>query len=342
MKWIFKGIKLSKEGIKAHFKRAFSTDESRFIVITGLQVMVVPLISTLFVGMIFWFFLHLDYVFFEAQSLPRIDELKGVFLDYLVSQVLFYIPFMALFFVSLFFIGTYLATLLIRPFEVIGDYCEKKMLGTQQPEYRPDMFSELKLLMRFTEFFFSYVENVEKNKKIELATIPPYYTRIRGPIFETAFFVNFCLFMGMVGFGVSYFIFSIASDFQEGLIALSFKSINVSGQGNVIRHFLSQQGELLEVALWVSMGMLAGAYFLLALYLYAGISQAAFAVFSTMRSFMRGNLDSRVHLIGHGHLRKHTRALNKYLDYLKRNYSDDFYSKNSYPNDKDQKSAGNF
>jgi len=339
---ITKNISKGSQGISLHFKRAFSTDESKFMLLTGLQVMIAPLIAAFFVGLIFWFFLNLDYTFFETQGLPRVGELRGAFIDYLLDQVLFYVPFISLFFVSLFFIGTYLATLLIRPFEVIGEYCDKKLEGGLQVDYRPDMFSELKLLMRFSEFFFSYTEGVEKNKKLSGTTVPPYYTRIRGPIFETAFFINFCLFMGIVGIGISYFIFGIASDMQEGLIILSIKSLSMTGQGAVVRQFLAQQGEMLEIALWASMILLGGSYFLLSLYLYAGVSHAAFAVFSTMRAFMRGNYDSRVHLIGHGHLRKHTRSINKYLDYLQRNYSDDFSSKNSYAKEKEHKSAGNF
>jgi hypothetical protein len=42
-----------------------------------------------------------------------------------------------------------------------------------------------------------------------------------------------------------------------------------------------------------------------------------------MRSFMKGNHSSRVHLVGYTHLREYTRKLNKYLDYIQNNFSKD-------------------
>jgi hypothetical protein len=60
-------------------------------------------------------------------------------------------------------------------------------------------------------------------------------------------------------------------------------------------------------------------YFLLASHLYHGVAAPAFAVFATMRAFLKGSYNQRVHLIGFPALRLQTRKLNKYLDWVDRN-----------------------
>jgi hypothetical protein len=56
------------------------------------------------------------------------------------------------------------------------------------------------------------------------------------------------------------------------------------------------------------------------MHLYGKVSGAAFGIFSTMRSFMKGDHFSRVHLVGYAHIRDNTRKLNKYLDFAQNNF----------------------
>ena len=64
--------------------------------------------------------------------------------------------------------------------------------------------------------------------------------------------------------------------------------------------------------------LVAVSYSGLTIHLYQKVSGAAFGFFSTMRSFAKGNYNTRVHLIGYTHIRQHGRALNKYLDFIQK------------------------
>ena len=62
-------------------------------------------------------------------------------------------------------------------------------------------------------------------------------------------------------------------------------------------------------------------YLGLSFHLYAKVSAPAFAIFATMRSFLKGNTKARVHLIGNYYARPETKKLNQYLDYIEKNVS---------------------
>ena len=70
----------------------------------------------------------------------------------------------------------------------------------------------------------------------------------------------------------------------------------------------------------LSIVLVAFSYLALGFHLYDKVSGAAFGIFSTMRSFMKGNYFSRVHLVGYAYIRDYTRKLNKYLDHIQNNF----------------------
>jgi hypothetical protein len=59
----------------------------------------------------------------------------------------------------------------------------------------------------------------------------------------------------------------------------------------------------------------------MAFHLYSKVSGAAFGFFATMRGYMKGNYFARVHLLEYNHVRPYGRMLNKYLDYMQKNFS---------------------
>jgi hypothetical protein len=78
---------------------------------------------------------------------------------------------------------------------------------------------------------------------------------------------------------------------------------------------------ILDDIIGLTIALISFSYILLGLHLYSKVSGAAFGIFSTMRSFMKGNYSSRVHLVGFAHIREYTRKLNKYLDYIQNNFT---------------------
>ena len=110
----------------------------------------------------------------------------------------------------------------------------------------------------------------------------------------------------------------LAVDIQSQIVKLSISTIN---QSESVSYFLKEEGQLLSYVLWTSICLQMFFYTLLSFNMYSCVSGPAFGIFSTMRSFIKGNHSARVHLIGYGFLRDHCRTMNKYLDHVQRKFN---------------------
>ncbi len=304
------------QSLKKTLSQVYNDDESRFRLLTTIKICLIPLITILIMFGLLLVILRLDLLFFEAHGLSNIDSLAETFYDYILQNVLQTLPFMGLFFVILIFIGVYIANLFLRPFRLISDYCEKAIKdGTAS--YDPDFFTDLKLLTRFSEYFFNYMENGVKEGSIRKTTVPTKYTKIHSPVFEKDFFIQFSFLIVLTSIVVGVSLNLAAVEIHEGLISLAHEILKPT---SVVKHFLEEQARLLQDVLLFVTSLHVILYLALAIHLYAKISAPAFGIFATMRSFIKGNYSSRVHLIGNYFLRPHCRVINKYLDYLQKNY----------------------
>jgi len=298
------------------FKNIFKSDESKFRLVTSLKITSLPIITSFFMGFTIWLFANMDLIFFQANGYLQVKELREAYFDFLFGELSIVLLYFGIFSIILFFVGNYIAGLLIRPFKILGEYCEKCTNG-EVASYNPDLFSDLKLLTRFSEFFFQRIDiSISENRWIS-CEIPETFTKIHKPIFEKVFFFHFCLFLSILCLISSLCIYILTVEIHSSIIELA---INTLEQNSSINYFLQQQTELFNAVFTISVGILIFLYVVLVFNLYNKVSGAAFGVFSTMRAFIKGNKSARVHLIGYSYVRPFCRALNKYLDQIERKF----------------------
>lgn len=290
-------------------------EDLRFLFATGFKFAAIFLLISLFVYYLIWVVLVMNSIFFESKGLGLSMQVRDAFLDHIFrsmgDRVMVYVAFV----ISLFFGGMYFGKILLRPFEVIGQYSLDKA-EDKASEYNPDLFSDYKLLTRFSEFFFRYIDESMKRKQLYQATIPPSFSKIRQPPFERVFFFHFLLLILIFTITTISAMIFITSEFREQIMELSIKILSI--EDGSVPYFLKNQEVVFESVIGISMVLIITSYLALAFHLYGKVSGAIFAFFSTMRSFMRGNTAARVHLIGFAQIRPHGRSFNKYLDKVAR------------------------
>lgn len=305
------------------FKKLFKEEDGRFIVLCGLKFSGVFAFAMASVCYVIWVMISMNSIFFESQGYLGSIELREAFFDHSLMILFENLPLIFTFLVGLFFSGMYVGKSLIRPFEIIGNFCEAQSQGKKEVNYNPDIFSDYRLLTRFSEFFFSYIENSRRNKKFAENVVPNYYSKIHKPMFEKVFFFHFmtisiaislasCLFCGFITLGI-----------QDQIIEMSLKTISKNGE--MVAYFLKNQNGILESTLWFFGSAIMFSYAILSFHLYSKVDGAIFAFFSTMRSFIKGNRNARVHLIGYGHIRPYGRKFNKYLEFVLNEFSNEKY-----------------
>lgn len=299
-------------GVWAKFVKPLKDEEVQFRLTTTFKISVIPLITMAVLGFYLANILKMNLIFFEANGFSQLAELREAYYDYIMATLLDTVPFVAGIFIAIIFLGLYLANMILRPFHIIGNYCEKKSNG-ENIEYDPEFFTDLKLLMGFSEIFFNIMSASQKNKKFLPVEVPAKFAKIHAPVFEQAFFIQFTFFLIVTSIGLASAIYVLTADVYEHMIQLSIESLK---HNKVVLYFLKQQSDLIQEVVFFVMGAHFVAYFILASHLYNKVATPAFGIFATMRSFMKGNHTSRVHLIGFNYVRPQGRKINKYLDQL--------------------------
>lgn len=300
----FKPPKLSK---------LFAGEDSKFLVSTALKVAGIYLVSMILVAYLLWLVLSMNNVFFEANGYPELQELREAFFDYILSNLFENLIYIFSFYIILFFAGLYTGKILLRPFDVIGKYCDEAM-DNKTTSYNPDLFSDFKLLTRFSDFFFQYILEARNKKSLEPNTIPPNFSKIHQPVFDKVFFFHFFLFIGIMAIITASFVSILTYEMYDQMINLAIKTIPKSNES--VAYFLKNQEYVFDSIRQFSVVIITIGYISLSFHLYSKVSGAVFAFFATMRAFMKGNHSARVHLLEYKHLRPQGRSMNKLLDHI--------------------------
>jgi hypothetical protein len=303
---------------KFKLNKLFQEEDSRFLLMCGFKFSGIYLLISFLMYYLLWIVLSLNNIYFESRGFLASTGMKTAFFDNALQVVYNFAPQIMLFYIILFFMGIYIGRILLRPFEMIGRYAQDKLDGGHV-EFIPDTFSDYKLMTRFAEFFFRYLDESLSNKKLLPNTIPTTYSKIHSPVFERVFFFHFFLFIGIVSIIACSSMFYIGSEIHTELVDLALRSL--SNDTGKIGYFFNEQKFIFDSISYVSFGVILVGYFMLSLHLYSKVSGAIFGFFTTMRSFMKGNTKARIHLLGYTHVRPHSRLFNKYLDFVERECS---------------------
>ena len=151
---------------------------------------------------------------------------------------------------------------------MISEYCEKAIKDSSA-SYDPDFFTDLKLLTRFSEYFFNYMENGLREGAIKKTIVPAKYTKIHAPVFEKDFFIQFSFLVVLTSIVVGVSLNLAAVEIHDGLISLAHEVLKPSA---MVKHFLEQQARLMQEILLFVTGLHVILYIFLAIHLYAKIS----------------------------------------------------------------------
>lgn len=299
-----------------NYRLLFKQEDSRFILMTGLKITSISLVTF---GVSFYFLLQilkLNFIFFEARGYPKLDMLEQAWYEFVIGESLENLVYIFFFHIFLFFIGVYVGHVILRPFRTLGEYCEKAI---ERPNtvYRVDDFSTYRLLTHFSAFFFEYLRESRKRGVVLSNSIPPQYQRIHKPVFDKVFVFHFFFLLLIVSMSSTVFMIEMIGSIYSNMIELAITNLKNDPS---VGEFFTKQKFIYEHIVGLGIGLSSILYIFLGFHLYSSVSGAAFGIFATMRSFMKGNYFSRVHLIGYSYIREHTRHLNKYLDYIQNNF----------------------
>lgn len=297
-------------------KKAFQSEESRFMLGTALKFCAVSVSVMALTGYILYTRTRLNFFFFEAHGYSGIEEMRDAYYSYILINFVDELPLIFGMFVALFFAGLYLGHMILRPFKVIGHYSAQVINDPQAP-WEVEQFADHRLLTRFAEVFFDWLREARRAGGVAPRPVPPHFMGVHKPVTDLNFLFHFGFIILIMVILSVVTIMNFAGDIQENTIQLAIRMLKVDPK--IISQFFISQSSVLD-ELWVMTALIVCTlYGALGLHLYHQVSGAAFGIFATMRSFMKGNYHTRVHLVGFYYLRDSTRSFNKYLDWVEKN-----------------------
>lgn len=301
------------------FKDFKKDDQAQFRLRMGLIFAIVPFLSIIAGFVLNWFLLKSAVIYittFRKDLDYIIDEL---ILDYLQVGLVEVWPWVFFSFIVLLIAGIILAQLMLRPFDEIADYCSNFLCAENKEEsFDNDFKSELRLLSSFSDWFFTTTATLRKSGSLTKIEVPSKYKKIHRPVFESMFFLNksiyvaiACVLMGMIIVIINFALFDAIITVVNHILTDS----------KIFKDYIVNMSLLQNDILYISIILNIISYSLFLRYLYNKVATPAFGIFATMRSFISGRYASRVHLIGYKYVRNQTRIINRYLDYMEKEYS---------------------
>ena len=276
----------------------------------GLMLVCVPIFAWAILALYFYILMELNFSFLSASFPGAVEALRTKFDDFWGEKFFFYLSVFGSQLLLNLFLGLHISARLVRPFRRMASFCTGA-LTSKSVGYEPDFFSDFKFLTSFTDYFFSHLQKCRQTGVWTNQTIPPHYAKVRGPVFERSYFLSIFVLMSILtGIAIIYLYF-LTVDLQSDLVSLSITVANQHGSSEIF--IIKDQTHILNTVLYFATGILLFIYAILTVYFYQLASDAAFAFFATFRAFIKGQTHSRVHLLGHGHLRSYGREVNAYL-----------------------------
>ncbi len=310
-------MRLQVQKLANKVRNLYNDDELMFKVGMGVKFVGVSFLCTVSVLLFIYLYIKIDLIFFVANGYPGALEFQEAFFDFIYSSLYEEFLVCLAYGVFIFCLGYYLSAIMIRPFRAIGQYCEDKM-NDKKNYYEPDFFSDLKLLTSFSVYFFSKIDQAAIIGKMNTIKeeIPQHFTGIHKPNFERNFFFNYFLIVAIFGLLSSVGIIVLNLEIRDQIFELAYKFFPKNSQ---VTFFLEEQFKIARIGVNFFVILHLMIYLILGVHMYSKVAIPAFAVFATMRSFLKGNYHNRVHLIGFYYLRSDCRKINKYLDYIQKN-----------------------
>lgn len=299
---------------KPTFAKYLNNDELMFKLSIGMKFTLLSGLFALIVTCFTYIILKIDLLFFEVHGYVMDSVYQDTFYEFVFSNIVDLLPWIFVFFIILFISGFYIGTIMMRPFKLIGKHCDER-LNDQNRFYEPDYLSDLKLLTSFSSFFFARVDEAKVKGKLEIVNIPTDFTNIHKPILEKNFFINYAFLIVIFALLASLGIFFLNNEVKDKVMIFATK---VARNNIQVKSFIERQEDVESKAI---MGLLITHMtinILFGIHLYNKIASPAFAVFATLRSFLKGNYHNRIHLIGFYYLRNDCRKINKYLDHVQK------------------------
>jgi hypothetical protein len=256
----------------------------------------------LLISYLFWIYFNVIHAFLRANAQDPNSLPLSTFYDYIFGETVSHYPWAITFYVLLVVIGFYIAHLLIRPFKKIEKYCQAIAQGRENFEFHLSGMQHKQYIYCISRDFLIYLSYCRRNKRIFPTMVDEQLEKIRAPIFDKVFFVQYFTILMIITGVVAYGLLQIRVEIFESIVSLTKYPI-INSTLN-INKFLRYQEHIFDSMFTFSCLLMPFFYIMITHYLSRQVVGVSFAFLRDMREIMKGRFNLRFRLRvndpGHG------------------------------------------
>jgi hypothetical protein len=292
------------------FSNLFKSQDSRYTLKTALLVTMVPVLMLGIVIYSVWLMVVFNHSYFIANGLPMMDQSRETFIYYILESQMDYLPYVGLFFVVVFFLGIFLAYIVLRPFNQIMFMCEGLLAFSDTP-LKVDGLNRQKIILKLGQFLYDYHNS--KKDQTSTAQLPKDIEDIKGPALDKVFYFQFiCIILILTSITV-YSVTLFTGQLHDSIIETAMMMLKAP-KGMAL--FLSSQKDIIDLIIYVPCIISCVLYALIGHVIISRIQGVTYAYVRDIKEVAKGNTSRRVmsRVEDPGH--QAAEAINKVLDYL--------------------------
>jgi hypothetical protein len=292
------------------FANLFKSQDSRYTLKTAFLVTMVPLLMLAMIIYSIWLLVVFNHSYFIANGMTVLEHSREDFMFYILQSQMDYLPYLFMFFVVVFFLGMFLAYVVLRPFNQIQYMCEGLLTFSDTP-VRVDGLNRQKIIIKIGQFLYDY-HNAKKTKTGS-ASLPKDIEDIKGPALDKVFYFQFICIILILTAVTLYSVTIFTGQLYDSIVETAVVMLKAP-KGMAL--FLSSQKDIIDLIIYVPCIVSCVLYGLISQLIIARIQGVTYAYVRDIKDVAKGNTSRRVfsRLDDPGH--QAAEAINKVLDYL--------------------------
>lgn len=287
----------------------FKSQDSKFAIRTAVMVMVVPVIMLGIVFYSFWLLISFNFSYFLANGIPLDEESRDVFVDYLLTSQIDYLPYLGLFFIGVFFLGLFLSYVILRPFNELSLMCQE-LIASKDQKIRIVGLEKRKHLIKLGNFLCKYYDSFKSGMP---CPVPEELSGTKKPAMDYVFYFQFfCIIFILMTVGtISLYFF--ATQLHESIVQTA---IEVLKAPKGLSKFLISQKHIYEMIVVVPSILGTTLYLIFARLIIARVQGVTFGYIRDVSEVVNGNVLRRLSPRQEDPGRQAAMAVNEVLDIL--------------------------
>ncbi len=285
----------------------FQSQDTKFTLKTALLITLVPVLMLGLIVYSVWLLLSMNHSYFLANGFPLDSLTLEDFMNYLLESQLDYLPYLGVFFISVFFIGMFLAYLILRPFYQLMEMCQE-IKNAKGERIKIIGLGNQKLLIKVGNFLCQY-SDAQKNKKT--VEIPNELKKVNGPALDFVFYFQFFCIMSILTAITVTSIYVFTHQLHDSIIQAAF-TILKAPKGMAL--FLSSQERVFELIVLVPSLISVVLYGFIARLIISRIQGVTYAYVRDICEIANGNTARRLTPREDDPGRQAAQAVNEVLD----------------------------